>query len=135
MALYYTTYEYFLMKKFFVLSIFLLLSDNASSDTRFTIEDYYRHLPKKYQDFYADIAFEPRVNIDIPNGYLSITAQGQEGPLFEMGLFRNQQGEAFLIISNLQSDCACQFYKSFFLQYKQEKWQSVNVLPKLIHHL
>lgn len=89
----------------------LLLLLSAATITRadgtFDLVDYYHRLPESYRNYYADIA----------NGYLAVTARELAEPLFEMALFRADDGTALLVTCALQRDPVCSRYEGFVLRY------------------
>ncbi|NJO18076.1 MAG: hypothetical protein HC877_20805 [Thioploca sp.] len=105
----------------------------ADSHPRMLITDYYAHLPSRYVTYTGDIGTLDTV-VDTKNGYLAKHEASHPDIIwFELALFREKNGEAVVIVSNMKSDCACSTYESFFLKYDGEEWQDVSkvVLPKI----
>lgn len=108
--------------------LFVLVCLPLEARDRWTVADYFQVLPPAYRAFYADVGSQRRV-IDERNGYLAIHAEGWDGPLFEMALFRDARGEAVVLTSNTQSDPACIFYATHALRYREGAWEP---LPSLL---
>ena len=81
--------------------------------------------------YYADIASVPEVEADIANGYLAVTARELAEPLFEMALFRVDDGSTLLVTSALQRDPVCSRYEGFVLRYEAGVWQQADALPDI----
>lgn len=55
------------------------------------IQDYYKRLPKKYRNFFADFASPVQQQLDIQHGYLALTVSELDEPLNEL---KNDEREA-----------------------------------------
>lgn len=119
----------FLFKSIFFVLLAFNLTISAATPPK-TVLDYYHLLPKPYRNYYGDFVGE-QLKVDIRNGYVVVKVDGWNEPVFEMALFRDAQGEALFVVTNLQYDHVCIFYKSYALRYQDGKWLETDALPQL----
>jgi hypothetical protein len=106
-------------------------AEKTENYQKMTVADYFAHLPDQYITYTGDIGSQQTV-VDVKNGYIAKREEHHHDMIwFELVLFRKKGRDAVIVVSNMQSDCACTAYETFFLKYDSNKWQDISkeVLP------
>lgn len=102
-----------------------------------------RELPEKFRTYSGDFEKGPtrdRTIKDLKNGYIAYLDKAPSAeqssppyPIFETAVFKQDNGESLVVISNYRYDMVCTSHDTFFLRKRGSEWVDVRakVLPKL----